>query len=70
MFVVYLDAPLTRRKTYHLVYDPAGRCIYRSRYFAEIVEYLHNSEIITYKLITRDGPTMVVEWRADDQKDP
>lgn len=45
-----LDIDITRRKTYHLVVDPAGAVQFRSRYPSECMAWLANEGVERYTL--------------------
>jgi hypothetical protein len=44
------DVPITRRKHYHIVYDPQGDPRFSSRVFWECIEWLEAESVEAYRL--------------------
>ena len=59
-YTVWVEAPITRRKSYHLVSNPQGEILFRSMSFTEILQFLDDEDIATWRLCTRSKTYGVV----------
>lgn len=47
-WALYLDQWITRRKIYHIVQNPAGETVYKSRYVGECMAFLAAEGVSRY----------------------
>lgn len=69
MFSIALDRQITRRKFYHILCDPAGTVIFRSKRLSDLVEVLRTLDQIECRLDCPDGRSVIMRLRADQQKE-
>lgn len=51
-FTVWADCRLTRRKRHHIITDEAENVVFRSRWWADIIEWLDGEGITEYTIVT------------------
>lgn len=53
MWTIWLEAPITRRKKYHILTDPAGEQRFASMSFTEVLQYLEDEDISLWRICSR-----------------
>jgi hypothetical protein len=53
---IWLDQPITRRKSFHVLTAPDGSIIWRARLLSDLIAHLDILEVDSYKLIPLDSP--------------
>lgn len=49
-WTLYVDEVITRRKRWHLLYDPAGNYVTGSQYVADVLSYMAKHDIWAYDI--------------------
>lgn len=52
-YTIWLEAPITRRKSYHIVSNQAGEQVYSSMSMTEILQFLDDEDIQVWRICTR-----------------
>lgn len=66
---VWTDQWFTRRKRFHAISDERGEALYRSRWFSDILEWLHGAGRERYRIITATGRVFTVTVQIENEKD-
>lgn len=69
-WTIYLDMAITRRKIYHIVTNPFGVTVYRSRYLSECLGYLDAEDVSSYMLIASPYRTLGADLRTLEVRTP
>lgn len=50
-WTIWLDQPITRRKSFHIVKDPEGVSTFRARFISDCIEHLDAMGVAEYDMI-------------------
>lgn len=56
MWTIWTNVPITRRKSFYLIENPAGEVVFRNRHLWPCVEYLGACDIDVYQLRPSEAP--------------
>lgn len=56
-WVLWLNVPITRRKSFHIVTNDRGEVVFRNRHVWPCVEYLESQDVKAYELRASEPPT-------------
>lgn len=70
LFVIALDRQITRRKFYHILTDPNGTVLYRSKRLSDMIAALEALDQHQARLDCPEGRSLIMTLRASDRKDP
>lgn len=55
MYTVGIDVVITRRKRFHIIFDPDENPVYRSRLYGEILDWLDQERVATYYVLDAES---------------
>jgi hypothetical protein len=59
-FTIWLEAPITRRKKYHMVSNAQGEIVFSSMSFTEILQFLDDEDISVWRICSANKTYGVV----------